>query len=366
MQTSGILFLAGVSLLPGNLHAQGGDLYETGRGAAAVLKTDQGARAAGMGGAFVAVAEGGNAAFWNPAAMAHSKKWAFVGNDYYEYAPGSDQYVGAGGAALTIPFAIRNVSKLFPWYKDPLDVAIGVSGVFYRLDDIEYRPTREQRYTGAIEWWNWGTSLSAASKLPIPWDGGKVYLGATWNLAAQKFGSDDTPSPFTGEMVHTLRGWGISGLMTDAKEKFMLGIDLRNQGGEFTWADQHQDKIPTITAIGASYRPVSLLRPFSYFSRIVLTVEERIESVGGGGTHRRSHHGGFELRLWDYVRLRGGLGMYSFQQDQFRYKENIIQWSFGLGFRIPLILGSAAEVDLAMVGHPYWGSRQLMSLEILR
>jgi hypothetical protein len=315
-----------------------------------------------MGGAYVAVAEGGNAAFWNPAAMAVTEGPTLACNDYQEYAPGSDQYAsGNGAAALSVPFTLRGL----PWYREPLDVAVGATGVYYRMDDIEYRPTRDRRYSGAIEWWTWGASLSAASRLPVPWDGGDICLGVTWSSAAEKFASDNTPSPFTGEMVRALKGWGVSCLVRTTTGRVTLGVDVRNPGGGFTWADQHEDAIPRTAAFGLSYRPVGVLLPFRRFAKTMLTVEERVESVGGGGTNRWSHHGGFQMRLWDHVDFRGGIQLESFRQEQSGYDERMIQWSVGFGFRAPLGWGSSLLLDWALVEHPYWGYRHIMSLEMM-
>ena len=103
-------------LLTSGLFAQ--SLSKSGTTVAQFLKIDIGARAIGMGGAFVAVAEGPTAMYWNPSGIARVDKFSTVFNHSKWLMDISYNYLGA-----VLPLGNEGV--------------LGVHAIFLSMDDME-------------------------------------------------------------------------------------------------------------------------------------------------------------------------------------------------------------------------------------
>lgn len=319
-------------------------LLEETVGGTAALRADQGARASGMGGAFVAVSGDVNAPLWNPSAMAWSKKHTLVVNGYLNETYDSSAPM-RGSAALVWPSKIKSP---VPGSEDSLEWAIGASGVFSKVDDIEYRPAKNERSNSTIEWSALGMSFSAAGRAPIPWNGGSILLGLSYYIASQGFGRDNGIFSFREERVMSWSGFGASALLTDDDQQIALGLNFKKMGS-LAWDDGHEDEIPDVISLGVSVRPQGIRKPFSFFSKTLFVLETRTEFFGSGKASR-SYHGGAEVML-SFLALRGG-GSF------FTRTENNFQWSAGIGFEKQ----NFPFIDIAYVDHPFLDPNAIISM----
>ena len=191
---------------------------DVGRTSADFLQIGQGARAAGMGGAYTAVSEGAIAAYWNPAGLSNLE--------------GSE--ISLGHFAWYQDITVEQGSFAFP----VADRAVLAASITY----VNY---------GAIE----GYDVSGASTGELTaydWVGG-LSLGYSFNDAL----SGGITGKFINQKLDTYSAStfaGDFGLKYDFP-KFALALAVTNVGGKLTF-DQESENLPSALKFGLAVRPL--------------------------------------------------------------------------------------------------------------
>lgn len=292
-----------IVLLP--LTVLGAPHSQAGTAGLAFLKIGVGARAVGMGEAFVAVGDDATALYWNPAGITEVRRGhlALMHNQWFQ-----DIHFEYLGAVL-----IRGS------YSYGLSLALNTVG------DIERRAKASDQPLGTFSSHNMALTLTGARKLGQRWSLGitlkalyeKIYLDDAWGWAAD-LGFSFLP-PVGGLAV------GGSILTLGPKMK------LRNE----------KFNLPTIYKLGLSYCP-SQLR----FQGGSLTLATDLSKPRDNKL--RVHWGG-ELRLLDRIDLRSGYQMgydekglsagLGVRQQRFRIDYAFVPYSSDLGETHRISLG---------------------------
>ncbi len=191
------------------------------------LKLGVGARALGMGNAFVAVVDDATAVYWNPAAMTLSNKTRlFV------------SYANRFGADVQN----QNAGIAFHWREE---FYLGFGVVRNSIDDIKYSPDR--RTTGERPTVN-GTFKDAEVALMAS---GAFRLSDLLSLGV-------TAKYLTHELAgKTAEGVGFDfGVLLHPFDRLTLGMNAQNiNRPRMNWANEtsHFDRIPANFKIGAAY-----------------------------------------------------------------------------------------------------------------
>jgi hypothetical protein len=220
MKKAAIFLLLLTLLVP--LGAAGEPYSEAGSAGLAFLKVGIGARAVGMGEAFVAAADDATALYWNPAGISHIS--------------GID--LGLMHAEWFQDVRLEYLGAVLGRGKD----AFGLSFTFNTTGGIERRdgPTAEPLGTFDAHDLAWG--FSYARRLGNRW-----RLGGSLKALYEKIHLDD--------------GWGWAvdaGILYDTPlDGLTAGSSLRHLGPKMTLRDE-SFKLPAVVALGFSYRPAML------------------------------------------------------------------------------------------------------------
>ena len=189
------------------------------------LRMEQGARAVGMGGTFVAVADDVYATYWNPAGLAQLKKREF-------------------GASYARWF--EDIDNAFLAYAHPINAengtTVGGSLTWLGVDEIELYDS-SGNYEGMTVVSNYALSLAYARRFMEIASVGLNIKGISQNLAG-------------------LKGSGMAadlGLLAGG-EKFSFGLNVANIGPEF-YTDGKKNKLPLNIRTGLAYRFKALGKP---------------------------------------------------------------------------------------------------------
>jgi len=261
-----------------------------------------GARANGLGEAYVAVADDATAVWWNAGAVAFLKKnnLAFMhsqlvpdlANDvYYEFLGYARELKGIG---------VFSLSAIYLSYGE--SIATDASGGFIR------------------EFTSWEGSFTGAFSVPI---GDKLGLG----LAMKFIRVDYAPADVT---VEKQAGSGTSfavdtGVLWKTTKKLNLGLALSNMGPNIAFVDREQsDPLPFLLRAGLGWTAISdnvsnLLMSFDIEQSLVWLIDSDVDN-------RRSEiwHAGLEYR---YVNLLSGRVGYIYDDDG-----DFNAPTYGLGF----------------------------------
>lgn len=285
--TKVILTAAGLALaLAGFFAAPAQSEMAGGVTAASYLKIGLGARSAGMGGAFTALADDGSAAHWNPAGLAQSRRSELMLSHFSWLQDISIEY-----AAFASPMGDR--------------AALGASFLYVNYGVIEgYENNVQTANTSA---YNYAASLSGSY-----YASDKVSLGATVKLISEGLG-DVTASTFAFD----------AGLLADAG-RVRFGAALSNLGGGLKFINE-TEKLPAALRVGVAALP--------FGSAITTSVE--VESPFEGNMIIRS---GFEYNFNGSYFLRSGYSVFPTQEQ----RDPASGLSFGAGLRL-----SAYELNYA-------------------
>ncbi|PID30884.1 MAG: hypothetical protein CR982_00775 [Candidatus Cloacimonadota bacterium] len=213
------------------------------------LNIDAGARATGMGNAFVALADDATASYWNPAGLAFQE----------------GQELSLMHANWLPGFNLKNDDMYYNFvaYKHNIPGLGTVGGniVFFYLGEM-IRTSQANEYEGVFTTYETAITLSYGTDLS---DDLAIGLNTKFiysHLADQGAGSEKGSG--TGHSVAL-----DLGLMYLVNEDLSLGLNLSNMGPKISYIDYEQaDPLPTNLKIGASYYLFS-----DEFNSLVITAD---------------------------------------------------------------------------------------------
>ena len=191
--------------------------------AARYLRIGVGARALGMGGAFVAVADDASACYWNPAGLVQLK----------------NKEVQAMYSLLSIDRKYNFLN-----YAQPLkdDRCFGVSVVDFGVGDIRETKSPEDKNIGMFDDQENALIVSYAGNME-----NGLLLGGNLKYITQSM------NPSEGKQS----AYGISidmGMLWKAKPNLTVGLLLQDVGGSLKWNTGHKDRLPVVIKAGTAYR----------------------------------------------------------------------------------------------------------------
>jgi hypothetical protein len=179
--------------------------------AAVYLRMGLGARAFGMGGAFVGLADDGTAAYWNPAGLIQLEK--------------PEASVMYSALSLDRKYNFLNYAKQLSE-----DSAAAFSIINFGVDKIEERDIN-RRYLGEF--------TDSENTLFISYAKGfkKVAYGGNLKILYQSM------NPRAGKKSG--EGWGLdAAVLTNPTENIYLGLIIQDIGSYLKWDTGHSDKLP--------------------------------------------------------------------------------------------------------------------------
>jgi len=290
--------LAFVAVLAGHTAA-----YAVAESGVPSLTIPPGARANGMGEAFVAVADDATASWWNAGglAFAKSRSLAFMHSQlvpdlatdvYYEY---------LGYASPAGDIGVWGLSVVFLTYGE--SIATGPAGDFL----------------GTFKSWEGSLNASFAMQLSESIGAGISMKFIRVDYAPAEFTQDNVEGAGTSFAVDVGALWKMAG------PRVNLGMSVTNMGPNIAFIDREQsDPLPFTARIGAAYTAISdevsnLLITADVEQSLVWLVDDEVET-------RRSevYHAGVEYR---YVNLLAGRFGYVYDDDG-----DFSDPTYGLGF----------------------------------
>jgi hypothetical protein len=270
---------------------------EAGTAGLAFLKLGVGARAVGMGEAFVATGEDASALYWNPAGISRLQGGHMTLMHAEWFQDVRLEYVGAA------------------WGRG--SDAFGLSFTFNTAGEIERRVNPTQQPLGTFDAHDMAVGLSYARLL-----GQRLHLGGSFKILYEKIHLDDG------------WGWGLdAGLLYQPPlEDLTVGASVLSLGPQMKLRQEKFD-LPTAYKFGMSYHPALL----SFQGGDVLLAADLSKPVD----NRLRIHWGAELRLRDLLALRTGYQMgydekgvsagLGLKQGRFRIDYAIVPYSSDLG-----------------------------------
>jgi len=251
-----------------------------GRTAADFLQVGIGARAASLGGAYTALAEGSDAGWWNPAGLARLDRGQFSVGHFMWY-----QDITIENGAVAFPLSSR--------------VAMGASLTFVNYGKIDGYD-QSGNATGSLSASDWSGGLSVGVSLTE-----QVEAGMTGRFISQKL-ADVSATGFSADFGLTVR-----------LDQFRFAVVAGNIGPTLKFETQ-SERLPAAFRIGAAYDPAR--------STVVAAIELE-KRIYGDFVARQ----GVEIRFSDQYYLRTGLALYPGQGG---YRSLRTGFSAGAGLNI--------------------------------
>ena len=325
---------------------------EEGEYAAEFLNAGVGARAIGMGGAFVSVANDATAAYWNPAGLTsiNSNAFAAMYADAFESKDGG--FLNSGLVKYNFANYIHN------WHGVG---AFGFSWIRLGVDDIPRTTFRDVNYNLVLG------DFHDANGNGIK-DPGELYIDRP--VVAEYFSNSDNAILISYARLLSERlaiggnlkvlhqslyryraiGWGFDiGVLLTVINRLQVGAILYDATGtRVTW---NTNSKPTFVRspglkLGASYLLRIPIAGSVVFSADIDTDDGDVTSEEKSTLHVTPHYG-IEYWLFNIIALRAGREKGSF--------------TAGAGFRIP-IGGAAIHADYAFASHQELGGSQRLSI----
>jgi hypothetical protein len=203
---------------------------EAGTDVAAFLRIRPSARATAMGGAYVALADDGYAAYWNPAGVALTHRAIAITtlrstSNNSDLANLFDNQIFVGGV---IPI----LEKL----------SLGFTFSHFGITDIEIRNDQNQLQDTFNDSEN-ATRIAVSSKLVNHEVIGALAVGLTFNRITQTLGS-----------FAQGRGYALNlGIIHQWQDRFRWGFVFNNAIGRFKWTDNTKDQLTREFTVGMAY-----------------------------------------------------------------------------------------------------------------
>ncbi|MBI4753129.1 PorV/PorQ family protein [Candidatus Desantisbacteria bacterium] len=191
--------------------------------AARYLRIGVGARALGMGGAFVAVADDASACYWNPAGLVQLK----------------NKEVQAMYSLLSMDRKYNFLNYAQPM-KD--DRCFGVSVIDFGVGDIRETKSPQDKNIGMFDDQENALIVSYAGNMEngLLLGGNLKYITQSMNPSEGKESAD---------------GIGVDmGMLWKAKPNLTVGLLLQDVGGSLQWDTGHKDRLPVVIKAGTAYR----------------------------------------------------------------------------------------------------------------
>jgi hypothetical protein len=202
------------------------------RAAAPFLLFQPSARSAGMGEAFVAIADDANATYYNPAALADDKT-RHMSTTFYKPVPSLASDIFTSFAAYTQPFG-----------------GVGNMGFSLTYTSLGTQHRTDQQGQDLGEFTSFGLALGVSYGTYVT---KSVSLGVTMKLVHEKLASQ-------GAGIEKGKGAGTSfagdvGFMWKTTDKLTVAWVLRNVGPNITFIDADQaDPLPQNLTVGFAYK----------------------------------------------------------------------------------------------------------------
>lgn len=304
-------------------------------------------RVAGMGGAFIAVADDENALYYNPAGLKHVQKSTFtffnpivkIGEDYSKLQNAIDDIDKAttdaakiDAANKYIPLNVAAGLSLSPYYLSPTFSAalFGAGNVRAEIVDKTKPTVRAQGHvdvTGIVAYpYAFNEKLTLGASLSITNRGRYACKAATQgcnNVAgAVELGVTDLkPGEEIQDKIELKKSTGIgfdAGALYTLNEKVTLGAAIYNLFSTKFDYDTFSNNIPGTVTLGMKYDPSAMMTSMSFLKDTKVALD--IDRFFNGGSLWKKLHIGVESKLSDMLDLRLGLNA---------------GWpTFGLGFKM--------------------------------
>lgn len=291
----GMFLAAGLApaLVPGSAHAAK-EFEKVGTIGGQFLKLGVGARAVGMGSAFVAVADDASAIYWNPAGVARLQ----------------DNVVNINHTSWLADISFTQAAYVFGMNFLPGRFAVNVRSLYMDEQQVRtvFRPDGE------------GTSF----------DAGDVAVGATYARSfTDKFSAgvslnylQSTLATYTGN-AYT---FDFGTLYDTGYRSLRIGMSIQNIGSEMSFLDDSV-KMPTVFRVGMSMK--------LYESGNNLVISSGEFSHPPDNNERAAW--GMEYGFKEFFYARGG----------YQFKYDLETYSAGVGFKVATSLNSEGRFDYA-------------------
>lgn len=318
----------------------------------AFLNAGVGARALGMGGAFVSVSDDPTAMYWNPAGLGKINRisvtamgQSMASTDWEtlkDIAPGY-QFIGITFPLNTFTFpGLNNESNTF-----------GVGMISTSLDDIPYTSVDANGVITRDTFEDSEKAYYISYGFPVMRREDNLFVGATLKYITQEF----TKVPGASASGYDLDAGLIYGL-----GNFCAGVVVQ-RGVQLSWANGHKDSGPLVTKFGVS-NLFPLGREYALLGSADLVQRQGQPATVNAGTELRYEREVFGPVGISGVYLRAGIDGYAVE-DRFGYRDymnNNINYTVGAGTEVTL-LGYAMSLDYVF-GSYRLGAKNRFSLNL--
>ncbi len=291
-------------------------------------------RVAGMGGAFVAVADDENALYYNPAGLKHVQKSTFtffdpivkLGKDYSKLQNAIDDIDKATTDAAKIDAANKYIPlnvpaglSLSPYYLSPTfsGAIFGSGNVRAEIVDKTEPKVRADGYvdvTGIVaypyalnEKLTLGASLSVTNRGRYACKAGSV--GCKNVSGAVEIGVTGLkPGEEVQDKIEQVKATGIgidAGALYTLNEKVTLGAAIYNLFSTKFDYDTFSNNIPGTVTLGMKYDPSAMMASMSFLKDTKVAMD--IDRFFNGGSLWKKIHIGVESKVSDMLDVRLGL-----------------------------------------------------------
>ncbi len=273
-----------------------------------------GARAIGMGGAFVSIADNADATFWNPAGLVYIPRNLFSAT--FEITRDSE-------------FDVLDIMEAEPLQGKKLNFIsfAGKQGGFFWRPLTNYQQKTEVEVDGVttkeeleLKVNEFGLSVAVPYEEGVSWGANIKYFNGRLGLAREE--SVGGSKKDVSVNLSDGNGWGLDwAFIYRVKPELSIGLNLQNAPAYIYWDDYSRDKMPPIFRVGFGMKMTDLLTFASDF-------EQRFYRKARPDGERRIkiYRLGLEQILMKRICLRGGI--WSEDLDE----KDLTTYTLGIGY----------------------------------